>query len=44
MYPVPIGHHAQAEDIGDVAVFLLTDDARHVTGVTVPVEGGATIT
>jgi NAD(P)-dependent dehydrogenase (short-subunit alcohol dehydrogenase family) len=40
---VPIGHHAQPEDIGDVAVFLLTDDARHLTGVTVPVEGGATI-
>jgi NAD(P)-dependent dehydrogenase (short-subunit alcohol dehydrogenase family) len=40
---VPIGHHAQAEDIGDVAVFLLGDDARHVTGVTLPVEGGATI-
>jgi NAD(P)-dependent dehydrogenase (short-subunit alcohol dehydrogenase family) len=40
---VPIGHHAQAEDIGDVAVFLLTDDARHLTGATLPVEGGATI-
>jgi len=40
---VPIGHHAQPEDIGDVAVFLLTDDARHLTGVTLPVEGGATI-
>jgi NAD(P)-dependent dehydrogenase (short-subunit alcohol dehydrogenase family) len=40
---VPIGHHAQPEDIGDVAVFLLGDDARHVTGVTLPVEGGATI-
>ena len=40
---VPIGRHAQAEDIGDVAVFLLGDDARHVTGVTLPVEGGATI-
>ena len=40
---VPLGHHAQPEDIGDVAVFLLTDDARHVTGVTLPVEGGATI-
>ena len=40
---VPIGHHAQPEDIGDVAVFLLTDDARHLTGVTMPVEGGATI-
>ncbi|MGO9873279.1 MAG: SDR family NAD(P)-dependent oxidoreductase [Acidimicrobiia bacterium] len=40
---VPLGHHAQPEDIGDVVVFLLTDDARHLTGVTLPVEGGATI-
>jgi NAD(P)-dependent dehydrogenase (short-subunit alcohol dehydrogenase family) len=40
---VPLGRHAQAEDIGDVAVFLLGDDARHLTGVTLPVEGGATI-
>jgi len=40
---VPLGRHAQPEDIGDVAVFLLTDDARHLTGVTLPVEGGATI-
>ncbi len=41
---VPLGHHAQPEDIGDVAVFLLSDDARHLTGVTLPVEGGTTIT
>ena len=40
---VPIGRYAQPEDIGDVAVFLLTDEARHVTGQTFPVEGGATI-
>jgi NAD(P)-dependent dehydrogenase (short-subunit alcohol dehydrogenase family) len=40
---VPIGRYAQAEDIGDVAVFLLSDDARYVTGQTLPVEGGATI-
>jgi NAD(P)-dependent dehydrogenase (short-subunit alcohol dehydrogenase family) len=40
---VPIGRYAQPEDIGDVAVFLLSDDARYVTGQTVPVEGGATI-
>ena len=40
---VPLGHHAQPEDVGDVAVFLLGDDARHLTGVTLPVEGGATI-
>jgi NAD(P)-dependent dehydrogenase (short-subunit alcohol dehydrogenase family) len=40
---VPLGRHAQPEDIGDVAVFLLGNDARHLTGVTLPVEGGATI-
>jgi NAD(P)-dependent dehydrogenase (short-subunit alcohol dehydrogenase family) len=40
---IPLGHYAQAEDIGDVAVFLLSDDSRYVTGQTVPVEGGATI-
>src|SRR3954452_20494699 len=40
---VPIGRYAQPEDIGDVAVFLLGDDARYVSGQTFPVEGGATI-
>ncbi len=40
---VPIGRYAQADDIGDVAVFLLSGDARYVTGQTIPVEGGATI-
>src|SRR6476660_2560363 len=37
---VPIGRYAQAEDIADVAVFLLSDDARYITGQTLPVEGG----
>jgi NAD(P)-dependent dehydrogenase (short-subunit alcohol dehydrogenase family) len=40
---VPIGRYAQARDIGDVAIFLLSDNARYLTGQTVPVEGGATI-
>jgi NAD(P)-dependent dehydrogenase (short-subunit alcohol dehydrogenase family) len=40
---VPIGRYAQASDIGDVAIFLLSDNARYVTGQTVPVDGGATI-
>jgi NAD(P)-dependent dehydrogenase (short-subunit alcohol dehydrogenase family) len=40
---VPLGRYAQPEDIGDVAVFLLGDDARHLTGSTLAVEGGATI-
>ncbi|HTL85119.1 MAG TPA: SDR family NAD(P)-dependent oxidoreductase [Acidimicrobiia bacterium] len=40
---IPIGRYAQPEDIADVALFLLSDDARYVTGHTIPVEGGATI-
>jgi NAD(P)-dependent dehydrogenase (short-subunit alcohol dehydrogenase family) len=40
---VPLGRYAQARDIGDVAIFLLSDDARYLTGQTIPVEGGATI-
>ncbi len=40
---VPIGRYAQPGDIGDVAIFLLSDNARYLTGQTVPVEGGATI-
>lgn len=41
---IPIGRYAQPEDLADVAAFLLSDDARYVTGQTLPVEGGATIT
>jgi NAD(P)-dependent dehydrogenase (short-subunit alcohol dehydrogenase family) len=41
---IPIGRYAQPEDIADVVAFLLSDDARYVTGQTFPVEGGATIT
>ena len=40
---VPLGRYAQPEEIGDVVAFLLSDDARYMTGQTVPVEGGATI-
>lgn len=40
---VPLGRYAQPEEIADVAAFLLSDDARYVTGQTFPVEGGATI-
>ena len=40
---IPVGRYAEAEDIADVAVFLLSDDARYVTGQTFPVDGGATI-
>ena len=40
---IPIGRYAQPEDIADVALFLLSDAARYITGQTFPVEGGATI-
>jgi NAD(P)-dependent dehydrogenase (short-subunit alcohol dehydrogenase family) len=40
---IPIGRYAQPEELADVVAFLLSDEARYVTGQTVPVEGGATI-
>lgn len=39
---VPLGHVAEAEDIASVAGFLLSDDARHVTGQVFAVDGGVT--
>lgn len=41
---VPLGQVAEAEDIASVAGFLLSDDARHVTGQVFAVDGGTTIT
>ncbi len=40
---VPIGRYAQPDDIADVVAFLLSEDARYITGQTIPVEGGATV-
>src|SRR4051812_42188548 len=36
---IPVGRYAQAEELADVVAFLLSDDARYMTGQTVPVEG-----
>jgi NAD(P)-dependent dehydrogenase (short-subunit alcohol dehydrogenase family) len=38
---VPLGRMAKPDDIAAVAVFLASDDARHVTGQTVHVNGGS---
>jgi NAD(P)-dependent dehydrogenase (short-subunit alcohol dehydrogenase family) len=38
---VPLGRMAQPDDIAAVAVFLASDDARHITGQTVHVNGGS---
>jgi NAD(P)-dependent dehydrogenase (short-subunit alcohol dehydrogenase family) len=40
---VPLQKVAQPEQIAAVAAFLLSDDADHVTGQTIAVDGGTTI-
>lgn len=39
---IPLGRGAQPDDIAGVIAFLASDDARFVTGVTLPVDGGVT--
>ena len=38
----PLGRVAEPEEIADVAVFLVSDQASYVTGVNMPVDGGWT--
>ncbi len=37
---IALGRPAEPEDIADVVAFLASDDARFVTGVNLPVDGG----
>ena len=37
---IPLGRGAEPEEIADVIAFLASDDARFVTGVNLPVDGG----
>jgi NAD(P)-dependent dehydrogenase (short-subunit alcohol dehydrogenase family) len=37
---VPMGRIGQPEDIADPVIFLLSDEARYITGQTLPVDGG----
>lgn len=40
----PLGRQAQTSEIGAAVAFLLSDDASFMTGATVPVDGGCTVT
>jgi NAD(P)-dependent dehydrogenase (short-subunit alcohol dehydrogenase family) len=37
---VPLGHMGTAWDVANAAVFLASDEARFITGVCLPVDGG----
>jgi 2,3-dihydro-2,3-dihydroxybenzoate dehydrogenase len=39
---IPLGHMAEARDQAAAISFLLSDDARHITGQTMTVDGGQT--
>ena len=40
----PIGRIGTPEEVADLALFLLSDDAGFCTGVTIPVDGGRHLT
>jgi 3-oxoacyl-[acyl-carrier protein] reductase len=37
---IPMGRLALPQDIADAALFLVSDSAKYITGVTLPVDGG----
>ncbi len=39
---IPMGRIGQREDIADPVVWLLSDEARYITGHTLPIDGGLT--
>jgi NAD(P)-dependent dehydrogenase (short-subunit alcohol dehydrogenase family) len=39
---VPMGRPAHPEEVANAALFLLSDEASYITGVALPVDGGAT--
>lgn len=39
---VPMGRPARPEEIANAALFLISDEASYITGVALPVDGGAT--
>jgi NAD(P)-dependent dehydrogenase (short-subunit alcohol dehydrogenase family) len=40
---IPLGYPAAPDDIADAALFLLSPDARHITGSTLVVDGGQSL-
>ena len=41
--PIPIKRFGQVSDVASAALFLASDDASYITGHTLPVDGGWTM-
>jgi len=37
---IPLGRLGEAEDVARAALFLVSDDAAYISGITLPVDGG----
>ena len=40
---MPTGHIGAATDIGDMVLFLASEDSRYITGAEMVVDGGLTV-
>ena len=40
---IPLGYVAQPEEVAKVVVFLASEDANYLTGVVLPIDGGASL-
>ncbi|HEY0753798.1 MAG TPA: SDR family oxidoreductase [Ktedonobacteraceae bacterium] len=40
---IPLGHLVEPDDVAQAALYLASDEARNVTGITLEVDGGRSI-